>query len=186
MPLGGCWVAAPAERLPVPIERIGRRIYSIRGEKVMLNSDLAELYQVPTFRFNEAVKRNRRRFPEDFMFQLAKDEAEALTSHFAMSKRGRGGRRTSPYAFTEHGVAMLSSVLNSERAVQMNITIIRAFVKLRQMLAGNKELAHRLEAVERDLKAHARAIAVVYDEVKKLQAPPSTPKRRIGFRTEPQ
>jgi hypothetical protein len=98
-----------------------------------------------------------------------------------MSKLGRGGRRTVPYAFTEHGVAMLSSVLNSKRAVQMNITIIRVFVKLREMLTGNKELAHRLEAVERTLKKHSEVIAVVYHEVKKLQAPPPGSKRRIGF-----
>ncbi len=100
---------------------------SSAGQKVILDSDLADLYQVPTFRLNEAVKRNRNRFPEDFMFQLTKDKADSLRSHFAMSKTGRGGRRTSPYAFTEHGVAMLSSVLNSDRAVQMNILIIRAF-----------------------------------------------------------
>src|SRR5215831_16064430 len=107
--------------LSVQVEFVARKIYVIRGQKVMLDSDLADLYQVPTFRLNEAVKRNRDRFPEDFMFQLTKEEADALTSQFAMSKTGRGGRRTIPYVFTEHGVAMLSSVLNSHRAVQMNI-----------------------------------------------------------------
>src|SRR6266702_7176666 len=126
---------SPTERLPVPLELIERRIYVIRGQKVMLDTDLAELYQVATFRLNEAVKRNADRFPEDFMFQLTKEEADALTSQFAMSKTGRGGRRTLPYAFTEHGVAMLSSVLNSDRAVRMNILIIRAFVQLRELLA---------------------------------------------------
>src|SRR4051794_576680 len=121
------------EHLLVPAELIDRRIYVVRGKKVMLDSDLAELYQVPTFRLNEAVKRNRDRFPEDFMFQLIAAEITALTSQIAMSKPvGRGGRRTLPYAFTEHGVAMLSSVLNSTRAVQMNIVIVRAFVRLRE------------------------------------------------------
>ena len=109
----------------MPLELIERRIYVIRDQKVMVDSDLAELYQVATFRLNEAVKRNRDRFPDDFMFQLTKEEADALTSQFAMSNSGRGGRRTRPYAFSEHGVAMLSSVLKSPRAVQMNIAIIR-------------------------------------------------------------
>src|ERR1022692_4471724 len=128
-------MTAAAGRLPAPVELIGQRIYLLRGQKVMLDSDLAELYRVPTFRLNEAVKRNQERFPEDFMFQLLKEEAASLTSQIAMSNKGRGGRRTLPYAFTEHGVAMLSSVLNSERAVQMNILIVRAFVKLREVLA---------------------------------------------------
>jgi hypothetical protein len=128
---------SPTKQLPVAAPFIERRIYLIRGQKVMLDSDLAELYLVPTFRLNEAVKRNRARFPEDFMFQLTKEEATSLTSQIAMSKsEGRGGRRTLPYAFTEHGVAMLSSVLNSDRAVQMNILIIRAFVRLREVRAS--------------------------------------------------
>src|SRR5260370_12059868 len=118
--------SSPANLLPIPVELITRRIYRIRGEKVMLDSHLAELYQVPTFRLNEAVKRNLDRFPDDFMFQLTKGEADSLTSQIAMSK-GRGGRRTFPYAFTDQGLAMLSSVLNRKRAIQMNILIIRAF-----------------------------------------------------------
>jgi hypothetical protein len=124
-------IQATSNRQIVPIETIERRIFLIRRQKVMLDSDLAQLYQTPTFRLNEAVKRNRKRFPEDFMFQLSKEEAHALTSQYAMSKTHRGGRRTRPYAFTEHGVAMLSSILNSDRAVQMNILIIRAFIRLR-------------------------------------------------------
>ena len=176
--------STPADQLPVPVELIERRIYLIGGHKVMLDADLAELYQVETFNLNKAVKRNLDRFPKDFMFQLTAEEAESLRFQIGMSKpSGRGGRRYLPYAFTEHGVAMLSSVLNSQRAVQMNILIIRAFVKLREMLASSKELAHRLEAVERTLKRQGHSIAVVYDEVKKLQAPPSIPKRRIGFRS---
>ena len=123
-----------------PVEIIERRIYLIRGQKVMLDSDLTELYKVPTYRLNEAVRRNGKRFPEDFMFRLTKEETEILTSQFAMSNKGRGGRRTFPYAFTEQGVAMLSSVLNSERAIEVNIAIMRAFVKLREMLLSNEDL----------------------------------------------
>jgi hypothetical protein len=133
---------------PVSVELIERRIYLIRGHKVMIDADLAELYDVPTYRLNEAVKRNRRRFPSDFMFQLNTKEAESLRSQFAISntsqggsrsqfatsKTGRGGRRYLPYAFTEQGVAMLSSVINNEQAIEVNIAIMRAFVKLRQML----------------------------------------------------
>jgi hypothetical protein len=171
------------DRLPISIELIARRIYRIRGEKVMLDSALAELYRVPTFRLNEAVKRNRRRFPDDFMFQLTKDETEALTSQNAMSK-GRGGRRTFPYAFTEHGVAMLSSVLNSERAVQMNILIIRAFVQIRELLATNKDLAARLEKLESRQTEHASIIGILAEEIDELKLLPEPPKRRIGYKTD--
>src|SRR5260370_28001097 len=124
---------SPADQLPIPTQLIERRIYLIRGQKVMLDSDLAELYQVLTKNLNLAVRRNQHRFPEDFMFQLTKEETESLRLQFATPNEGRGGRRYLPYAFTELGVAMLSSVLNSERAVQMNILIIRAFVKLREL-----------------------------------------------------
>src|SRR6266498_434189 len=127
------------ELATIPVELVERRIYLIRGQKVMLDSDLAELYQVLTKNLNLAVRRNLDRFPEDFMFQLTAEEAESLRLQFATSNVGRGGRRYMPYAFTEHGVAMLSSVLNSPRAVQMNILIIRAFVKLREMLASHKD-----------------------------------------------
>lgn len=159
---------------------IERRIYILRGHKVMIDTNLAELYRVPTFRLNEAVKRNKRRFPKDFMFQLTKKESESLTSHFAMSKQ-RGGRRTRPYAFTEHGVVMLSSVLNSERAVQMNILIVRAFVKLREMLATHKDLARKIEDLDRKQKEHGEQLGAVYSIVKQLISPPMKPKRRIGF-----
>ena len=168
--------------LPIPVELIARRIYRIRGEKVMLDSDLAELYQVPTYRLNEAVKRNRDRFPSDFMFQLTKQEGEALASQNAMSK-GRGGRRTFPYAFSEHGVAMLSSVLNSKRAVQMNILIIRAFVQIRELLATNKDLAARVEKLEAGQKEHASIIGILAEEIDELKLLPEPPKRRIGFKT---
>ena len=147
----------------------------------MLDSSPADLYQVPTFRLNEAVKRNPRRFPEDFMFQLTKEEAGCLTSQNAMSN-GRGGRRTQPYAFTELGVAMLSSVLNSERAVQMNIVIMRAFVKLRELLVTNKELAFRIEQIEATQRNQASIIDVIVDEINALkQPPPDPPKNPMGF-----
>ena len=163
----------------VRAEVIERRILLIRGHKVMLDSHLAELYEVPTFRLNEAVKRNRRRFPEDFMFQLGKEEAECLTSQFAMSKPGRGGRRTLPYVFTEQGVAMLSTVLNSERAIAVNIGIMRAFVRLRQILATHKELAERLAAME---KKYDQRFKVVFDTLIRLMEPaPESRKRPIGF-----
>jgi hypothetical protein len=146
-----------ASNSPVPVELIERRIYVIRGQKVMLDSDLAELYQVETFNLNKAVKRNGDRFPEDFMFQLSPEEAEPLIFQIGMSKpEGRGGRRTLPYAFTEHGVAMLSSVLKSGRAVQMNILITRAFVKLRELLATHKELARKIDQIDAAQKQQAR------------------------------
>jgi len=148
----------------------------------MLDSGLADLYQVPTFRLNEAVKRNAKRFPPDFMFQLTQEEAGALTSQTAISKKGRGGRRYLPYAFTEHGVAMLSSVLKSDRAVEMNILIVRAFVRLREYLATHKDLAGKLEDVERTQQDHSAHIERIYDYIQRLLEPsPGPAKRRIGF-----
>ena len=132
----------------VPVEFIERKIYLIRGCKVMLDSDLAELYQVPTQRLNEAVRRNHGRFPADFMFQPSADELENWRSQIATSNVGRGGRRYTPYAFTEHGVAMLSSVLSSDRAVELNILIIRAFVRLREYPATHQDLARKLGIFE--------------------------------------
>lgn len=170
--------------LPAPVALIERRIYLVRGKKVRVDTDLAELYGVATFRLNEAVKRNRKRFPEDFMFQLTKEETEALTSQIAMSKTGRGGRRTRPYAFTEQGVAMLSSVLNSERAIEVNIAIMRAFVKLREMLESNEDLNRKFAAVVRKLAEHDKYFTVVFNELKKLTTQPTPPRRRIGFTTE--
>ena len=133
----------------VPVERIESRIYFIRGEKVMLDADLAELYQVTTGNLNLAVRRNSDRFPQDFMFQLTNEENEALLLQIARAKIGRGGRKTPPYAFTELGVAMLSTVLKSKRAVQMNILIMRAFVKLRELVASHKDLRARIESSKR-------------------------------------
>jgi len=147
----------------------------------MLDADLAEIYQVLTKNLNRAVRRNANRFPPDFMFRLTEEEVGSLRFQIGTSKAGRGGRRYLPYAFTEHGVAMLSSVLSSKRAVQMNIVIIRAFIKLREILASNRDLARRLDQVEIRLGQHGSAITVVVEEIKKLKQPPTTPKRRIGF-----
>lgn len=173
-------------QLPVPIELIERRIYLIRGQKVMLDADLAALYQVPTKVLNQAVRRNRDRFPADFMLELTNKEAAALRSQFVTLEKGRGRySKFAPSAFTEHGVAMLSSVLKSKRAVQMNILIIRAFVKLREVLATHKDLARKMEALERWQKEHGVRINAVYEIVKRLIAAPSKPQRSIGFRTAP-
>src|SRR5438067_11453123 len=166
---------------PVPVQLIERRIYLIRGQKVMIDTDLAELYGVPTFRLNEAVKRNKKRFPEDFMFQLTKEEEESLTSQIAISKTGRGGRRTRPYAFTEQGVAMLSSVLKSERAIEVNIAIMRAFVKLRETLETNRELARKFSELEKHVGKHDDEIAAIIDAIRRLMAPLPKPRREIGF-----
>jgi hypothetical protein len=172
----------PASGTLVPVELIERRIYILRGHKVMLDADLAALYQVPTKGFNQAVQRNLDRFPEDFMFRLTSEEASALRSQFVTLEKGRGRYpKYAPYAFTEHGVAMLSSVLRSKRAVQMNILIIRAFVKLRELLATHKDLARKIEDLERLQKEHGQQLAVVYDVVKQLINPPPKPKRRMGF-----
>jgi ORF6N domain len=160
-------------------DRIESLIYIIREERVMLDQDLAALYEVETKALVQAVQRNIGRFPPDFMFQLSFQEFTALRSQIVTSK-GRGGRRTAPYAFTEHGVAMLSSVLRSERAVEINIEIIRAFVKLRQLVASNAELTGRLNRLEQNYDSQFK---VVFDAIRQLmsEATPVPPKRRIGF-----
>ncbi len=163
----------------VPAEHIEQLILFIRGEKVMRDSDLAALYQVETRTLVQAVRRNFARFPADFMFQLSKKEFEALRSQIVISNKGRGGRRYLPYVFTEQGVAMLSSILNSERAVQVNIAIMRAFVKLRKILASNKDLARKLEELE---KKYDSQFKVVFDAIRQLMAPPRPKPRKIGFR----
>src|SRR5258705_311813 len=169
--------------LAVSVQLIERRIYLIRGNKVMIDVDLAELYGVPTKRLNQQVQRNRNRFPEDFMFQLTKDEAENLRLQFATSRSGHGGRRSLPYVFTEQGVAMLSTVLNSEQAIAVNIMIMRAFVKLRQMLESNEELNRKFAAVIRKLSTHDKYFKVVFDELKKLTEQPTPSHKQIGFKT---
>jgi hypothetical protein len=164
----------------VPMERITQSILLIRGQKVMLDSDLAELYEVEIKVLNQAVKRNIERFPEDFMFQLTAEEAAHLRSQFVTLKAGRGQhRKYLPYAFTEQGVAMLSSVLRSDRAIRVNIEIMRAFVQLRQMLASNTELARKLVALEKKYDAQFK---VVFDAIRELMKPPEPKKKRpIGF-----
>lgn len=164
----------------IPLEKIEKAIYLIRGEKVMLDRDLACLYGVATKLLNRAVKRNLQRFPQDFMFQLTTDEAKVLRYQIGTSKKGRGGRRYLPYVFTEQGVAMLSSVLNSERAVLVNIEIMRAFVKLRQMLASNAELARRLDELE---SKYDKQFRIVFDAIRKLMATPVPDRKEIGFRS---
>jgi hypothetical protein len=162
----------------IPVERIERRILVIRGHKVMLDRDLAGLYQVKPIALRQAVKRNRNRFPSDFVIQLSKDEAEGLVSQTVIpSRRSLGGYL--PYAFTEQGVAMLSSVLRSERAAIVNVAIMRAFVRLRQMLASHKDLADRLAAIE---KKYDQRFKAVFDILKQLMEPlPDPPKSPIGF-----
>ena len=161
----------------VPLERIERAIIVVRGEKVMLDSELAEIYGVETKRLNEQVRRNLNRFPVDFMFQLTAEEAANLRSQIATSS-SYGGRRYLPYAFTEHGALMLANVLNSERAAQTSVQVVRAFVKLRQMLASNAELARKLAAMEKKYDAQFK---VVFDAIRQLMSPPEKPKREIGF-----
>ncbi len=170
----------PIEAL-IPVELIERKIYLIRGHKVMLDRDLADLYQVETSYLNRQVKRNIDRFPADFMFQLNVEETEALRCQFGISNAaGRGGRRYFPYAFTQEGVAMLSGVLRSERAVLVNVAIMRAFVRLREILISNKDLASRLGSLEKKYDVRFR---VVFDAIRKLMEPAVHPNRRdIGFR----
>jgi len=169
------------ERSPIPVEQIEHAILLIRGQKVMLDADLAGLYGVTVGRLNEAVKRNRDRFPADFMFQLADSEFANLKSQIAISSYGWGGRRHPPYAFTEQGVAMLSSVLKSKRAVQVNIAIMRAFVKLREMLSAHTELRQKLAELERKLEGHDGQIRSLFDAIRQLMAPPHPKPRKIGF-----
>ena len=164
----------------IPVETVQKKILLIRGQKVLLDRHLAELYGVPTMRLNEAVKRNIRRFPADFMFQLTEQENEVLISHFAISK-GRGGHRKWPYVFTEQGVAMLSSVLNSARAIDVNIAIMRAFVSLREMLSTNKDLARKLHDLERKYETHDHQIKAVFDAIRQLMAPTEKSKYKAGF-----
>ncbi len=160
-------------------------IRTIRGHRIILDTDLARIYGVPTFRLNEAVKRNRRRFPEDFLFQLTTEEHAALTSQSAMSKPGRGGRRTRPYAFTEHGALQVANVLNSSKAEAMSIYVIRAFIRMREELSANQAVSKRLAEIERTLLTHDAALRDLYQKIRPLLLPPpDQPKRRIGFRTD--
>ena len=167
-------------RALIPRERIEQTILVIRGHRVMMDADLAKLYGVTTFNLNKAVKRNSDRFPEDFMFRLSAQETAALTFQIGISKsRGRGGRRNAPYVFTEQGVAMLSSVLRSRRAVAVNIEIMRAFVRLREMIADQTQLLRRIDELENRYDAQFRT---VFEAIRALVSDEARPSRRIGFR----
>jgi hypothetical protein len=163
----------------VPVRQIAHSIQFLRNQKVLLDFDLAALYEVPTGHPNRAVKRNRSRFPSDFMFRLTRKESEILKCQFGISSWG--GRRGLPYAFTEQGVAMLSSVLNSERAVKVNIAIMRAFVKWREMLDTNRELGRKFSELEKRVSQHEGEIAAIIDAIRQLMAPKKKPQREIGF-----
>jgi ORF6N domain-containing protein len=164
--------------LAIPVES---RILVLRQQKVILDTDLAELYGVSVKRLNEQVKRNQERFPEDFLFQLTAAEQEGLRSQFATSKPGRGGRRYAPYAFTEHGAIMAATVLNSERAVEMSVFVVRAFVRLREMLSTNQQLAGKIDELEQRLDTHDASIQDLIEAIRELMAPDPATGRRIGF-----
>ena len=165
----------------ITLDLIERKIYVVREQKVMLDSDLAKLYGVATKVFNQSVGRNLQRFPEDFRFQLTEEEFESLRSHIVTSKKGRGGRRYLPYVFTEQGVAMLSGVLNSERAVQVNIGIMRAFVSMRKMLLTNEEVGKKLFEIENKLGSHDENFKKVFTAIRLLMNPPDKSVKEIGF-----
>ena len=167
-------------RTLIPAGRIAQSIHLVRGQKVMLDSDLAALYAVTTGNLNKAVARNRDRFPSDFCFRLRPEEASRLVFQIGRSN-SRGGRRHLPYVFTEQGVAMLSSVLNSPRAVKVNIAIMRAFVKLRETLDNNRELGRKFSELQRRVGQHDEEIAAIIDAIKQLMMPPERPRREIGF-----
>jgi hypothetical protein len=183
----------------IPVDQIAQSIYFLRGQKMMLDFDLAALYGVETRILNQAVKRNARRFPSDFMFQLSEEETERIShfvipspqgpskkkapnsSQFVMSSHKYRGKRYRPYAFTEQGVAMLSSVLKSERAVKVNIAIMRAFVRLREALETNRELARKFAELDERVGKHDKEIGAIIDVIRQLMAPPEKPRREIGF-----
>ena len=175
------------------VDDIGSLIRTIRGQRVILDFDLARIFGVPTFRFNEAVKRNRGRFPDDFLFQLTREEQSNLISQIAISS-SHGGRRKLPYAFTENGAIMAANVLNSPEAVRMSVFVVRAFVQMRDLLGGTKELARQLADLEKKLTArldvHESVIVDVLRRVMEIldppPLPPEPPKRRIGFQVEPE
>ena len=173
----------------VPVEHITQSIFVLRGDRVLLDTELAILYGVSTKRFNEQVRRNRERFPADFMFQLTAEELAALRSQIATSNAsaapGRGGRRYLPYAFTEHGAIMAATILNSSRAVEMSVYVVRAFVKLRELLSSNRELARRFAQLEtrldKKLTEHDQQIAAILSAIRQLMHPPAPKRRGIGF-----
>ncbi|PCI32838.1 MAG: DNA-binding protein [Elusimicrobia bacterium] len=165
-----------------PADEIGRRIFLIRGKRMMLDSDLAAMYGVPTHRLNEQVRRNAKRFPADFMFQLVPKEFKSLISQFAISKKGRGGQKKLPLVFTQEGVGMLSGVLHSPRAILVNIAVIRAFVGLREIISTHGDLAERLWKPENESSEHGRDIRTLFEVIHEFMNPPESPRPRIGFK----
>jgi hypothetical protein len=173
----------------VTTESVERTILVLRGRRVILDTDLAALYGVTVAAFNQAVKRNMERFPADFAFQLTREEYESLRSQFVILKAGRGThRKYLPYVFTEHGAVMAASVLNSPKAVEMSVEVVRAFVRLRQILASNRQLAARVDDLERKMNqsnaGHSKNIGTLFDAVRSLMTAPEKPKRQIGFQTK--
>ena len=166
----------------VPAERVERSIMVIRGTKVIIDENLAAFYGVTTKRLNEQVKRNPGRFPPDFVFQLTGGESRVLRSQIATIKTGRGRhRKYNPYAFTEHGALMAASVLSSRKAIEMSVFVVRAFVRLRAVLTTHRELAVKLNELERKLSRHGQQIVVLFEAIREIVAPPAKPRRRIGF-----
>jgi hypothetical protein len=170
----------------IPDEIIMNKIYYIRGQKIMLASDLAELYNIETRVLNQAVNRNLKRFPPDFMFQLSENEYLSLTSQFVMSKKGRGGRRVLPFVFTEHGVLMLSSILNSDRAIEVNIQVMRIFTKIRQMLFDNTELRLEIEKIKFKINNQDKNMEIVFRYLDELIDKKEEPqeRKRIGYKPD--
>jgi hypothetical protein len=160
---------------------VDSRIVFLRNRRVIVDADLAEIYGVTVKRLNEQVKRNRERFPSDFMFRLTRGEHKVLRSQIATSKNGRGGRQYLPYAFTEHGAIMAATVLNSERSVQMSLFVVRAFVRLREMLATSRRFAGKIAELEKRMDSHDATIQEVFDAIKELMTPPEPRQGRIGF-----
>jgi ORF6N domain-containing protein len=174
-------LAMPKSSPPTQLDNVESTIYLFRGQRVMLDADLAAIYGTSTMRLNEQFRRNRQRFPEDFAFQLTPEEFKRLISQIAISKKGRGGRRKLPWVFTEHGAIMLASVLNSDIAIQASVRVVRAFVRLREMVAANAQLVGKLAELERRLDSHDEAIVDLFAALKRLlEAEPKT-RREIGF-----
>jgi phage regulator Rha-like protein len=169
-------------QLTTPVES---QILILRHQRVILDSDLAELYGVTVKQLNQQIKRNRERFPMDFMFHLTAKEHDSLRSQIVTSKKGRGGRRYPPYAFTEHGAIMAATVLNSKQAIEMSVFVVRAFVRMREMLAKNRQLAAKINELDRRLETHDTAIQDIIEAIKELMVPEGPSKRKIGFQLPP-
>src|SRR5580704_5300201 len=174
-------LSMPVKRSTTLASAVDSRILLLRHQRVILDTDIADLYGVPVKVLNQQVKRNRERFPADFVFQLTAKEDEVLRSQFVTSKPARGGRRYAPYAFTEHGAIMAATVLNSERAVQMSVFVVRAFVRLREMLATNRKLAGKIDELENRLDTHDSTIQDLIEAIKELMKPEDPPRKSIGF-----